>query len=69
MLKRRKGALTRENCGCLRRYFRVDLDILRSRPGVFGKVTSNATVSRFFERTVKNPEVFSFGFSTLVKEL
>ena len=46
-----------------------DLDILRSQPGVFGKVPSNATVSRFFERTVKNPEVFDFGFSTLAKEL
>jgi hypothetical protein len=46
-----------------------DLDILRSQPGVFGKVPSNATVSRFFERTVKNPDVFDYGFSTLAKEL
>lgn len=46
-----------------------DLDILRSQPGLFGKVPSSATVSRFFERTVTNPEVFDYGFSTLSKEL
>ncbi|XAS74195.1 hypothetical protein VUN82_10400 [Micrococcaceae bacterium Sec5.1] len=43
-----------------------DLDILRSAPGVFGQLPSNATVSRFFERTVINPELFSYGFGTLV---
>jgi hypothetical protein len=46
-----------------------DLDILRSSPGVFGHLPSNATVSRFFERTVSNPELFSYGFETLTREL
>ena len=46
-----------------------DLDILRSSPGVFGQLPSNATVSRFFERTVTNPELFSYGFETLTREL
>lgn len=46
-----------------------DLDILRTGAGVFGKVASNATVSRFFERTVTNPEIFSYGFATLTREL
>ncbi|WP_346925594.1 IS1380 family transposase [uncultured Arthrobacter sp.] len=46
-----------------------DLDILRTGAGVFGKVASNATVSRFFERTVTNPEVFAYGFATLTREL
>ena len=46
-----------------------DLDILRSAPGVFGQLPSNATVSRFFERTVANPELFSYGFETLTREL
>lgn len=32
-------------------------------------MASNATISRFFERTVKNPEVFDYGFSTLSKQL
>ncbi|MEZ2392224.1 IS1380 family transposase [bacterium RCC_150] len=47
----------------------TDLDILRSSPGLFGPVPSNATVSRFFERTVANPELFSHGFETLTREL
>ncbi|WAH95563.1 IS1380 family transposase [Arthrobacter sp. MMS18-M83] len=46
-----------------------DLDMLRSSPGIFGPVPSNATVSRFFERTVANPELFSYGFETLTREL
>lgn len=46
-----------------------DLDILRAGAGVFGKVASNATVSRFFERTVTNPDLFSYGFATLTREL
>jgi hypothetical protein len=46
-----------------------DLDILRSSPGLFGQLPSNATVSRFFERTVANPELFSYGFETLTREL
>ena len=46
-----------------------DLDILRSSPGVFCQLPSNATVSRFFERTVANPELFSYGFETLTREL
>lgn len=46
-----------------------DLDILRSQPGLFGPVPSNATVSRFFERTVANPEVFDHGFTTLARQL
>ena len=33
-----------------------DLDMLRAWPGVFNQLPSNATVSRFFERTVRNPE-------------
>lgn len=46
-----------------------DLDILRSSPAVFGQLPSNATVSRFFERTVANPELFGYGFETLVRDL
>lgn len=46
-----------------------DLDILRSSPAAFGQLPSNATVSRFFERTVANPELFSYGFETLTREL
>lgn len=46
-----------------------DLDILRSSPEVFGQLPSNATVSRFFERTVTNPELFGYGFETLTREL
>lgn len=46
-----------------------DLDILRTGAGAFGKVASNATVSRFFERTAPNPDLFSYGFSTLTREL
>jgi hypothetical protein len=46
-----------------------DLDILRSSPGVFGQLPSNATVSRFFERTVANPELFSYGMETLTRAL
>ena len=46
-----------------------DLDILRSSPGLFGQLPSNATVSRFFERTVTNPELFTYGMETLTREL
>lgn len=46
-----------------------DLDILRAGDGVFGTVASNATVSRFFERTVTSPELFAYGFATLAREL
>jgi len=46
-----------------------DLDILRTGAGAFGNVASNATISRFFERTVTNPDVFSYGFATLTREL
>jgi len=46
-----------------------DLDILRTGAGVFGNVASNATISRFFERTVANPDVFDYGFATLTREL
>ncbi|WP_028279261.1 hypothetical protein [Arthrobacter sp. H5] len=45
-----------------------DLDILRTSAGVFGQVPSNATISRFFERTVANPDVFNYGFNTLARE-
>lgn len=46
-----------------------DLDILRSSPGLFSQLPSNATVSRFFERTAANPELFSYGFETLTRQL
>jgi hypothetical protein len=46
-----------------------DLDILRSSPAAFGQLPSNATVSRFFERTVAMPELFSYGVETLTREL
>jgi hypothetical protein len=46
-----------------------DLDILRTGAGVFGELASNATISRFFERTVTNPDVFTYGFATLTREL
>lgn len=45
------------------------LDVLRNSPGVFGQVASNATISRFFERTVGNPGLFAYGFSTMTREL
>lgn len=47
----------------------TDLDMLRAAPGVFGQLPSNATVSRFFERTVVNPELFAHGFGTLARQL
>lgn len=40
----------------------TDLDILCVSPCVFGPAPSNATVSRFFERTVANSELFAYGF-------
>ena len=43
------------------------MDILRA--GVFGTVALNATVSRFFGRSVTNPDLFSYGFATLSREL
>jgi hypothetical protein len=46
-----------------------DLDILRVSPGAFGQLPSNATVSRFFERTVTNPELFGYGIETLTRQL
>ena len=46
-----------------------DLDMLRTGDGVFGNVASNAAISRFFERTVTNPDLFSYGFATLTREL
>lgn len=46
-----------------------DLDILRSSPGAFGQLPSNATVSRFFGRAVTNPELFGYGFETLTREM
>ncbi len=46
-----------------------DLDMLRAAPGLFGQLPSNATVSRFFERTVTNPELFAYGFETLARQL
>jgi hypothetical protein len=46
-----------------------DLDLLRVSPGVFGQLPSNATVFRFFERTVANPELFGYGIETLTREL
>ena len=45
-----------------------DLDIPRSF-GVFGQLPSNATVSRFFEGTMVNPELLNYGFETLTREL
>ncbi|MFK4299900.1 hypothetical protein ABH924_005090 [Arthrobacter sp. GAS37] len=46
-----------------------DLDMLRTSPGLFGALPSNATLSRFFERTVANRELFGYGFETLTREL
>lgn len=46
-----------------------DLDMFRTQPGLFGPVASNATVSRFFDRTAANPEVFAHGFETLTRTL
>lgn len=46
-----------------------DLYILRPGAGMFGAVPSNATVSRFFERTVANPDLFAHGFATSTREL
>ena len=41
-----------------------DLDMLRSSAGVFGKVASNATMSRFFQQAAAAPDVFDYGFAT-----
>lgn len=46
-----------------------DLDILRGSAGVFGKVASNATMSRFFQQAAAAPDVFDHGFATLTREL
>lgn len=46
-----------------------DLDMLRTSPGLFGQVASNATVSRFFDRINNDAEVFEHGFATLAPEL
>jgi len=37
--------------------------------GRFPPTRPNATVSRFFERTVANPELFAYGCATLSREL
>jgi hypothetical protein len=36
---------------------------------VFRKVASNAMISRFFERTVTDPDLFSYGFATFDTEV
>lgn len=36
-----------------------DLDMPRTNPGLFGKVASNATTSRFFEPIAEIPEAFT----------
>ncbi|MHA7156411.1 IS1380 family transposase, partial [Arthrobacter sp. TMN-50] len=46
-----------------------DLDMFRTQPGVFGTVASNATVSRFFDRTAANPDAFAHGAETLARAL
>ncbi len=46
-----------------------DLDMLRSSAGVFGKVASNATMSRFFQQAAAAPDVFAYGFATMTREL
>ena len=46
-----------------------DLDMLRSSAGVFGKVASNATMSRFFQQAAAAPDVFDYGFATMAREL
>lgn len=46
-----------------------DLEMLRSSDGVFGKVASNATMSRFFQQTAAAAEVFDYGFATMSREL
>ncbi|PXA64696.1 hypothetical protein CVS29_14185 [Arthrobacter psychrochitiniphilus] len=42
-----------------------DLYILRSRLSVFGKNTSNSTISRSIQRSVANLDLFAYGFQTL----
>ncbi|WP_460437205.1 transposase, partial [Arthrobacter tecti] len=46
-----------------------DLDMLRSSPGMFGQLPSNATVSRFFDRAAANPDGFTHGCETLTRRL
>lgn len=46
-----------------------DLDVLRNSPGLFGRVPSNATVSRFVERAANQPEAFTYGFETLMRSM
>ncbi|WP_431710495.1 IS1380 family transposase [Glutamicibacter uratoxydans] len=46
-----------------------DLDILRTSAGVFGPVSSEATVSRFMGRVKHMPEAFTYGYQTMSKTL
>lgn len=43
--------------------------MLRSSAGVFGKIASNATMSRFFQHAAAAPDVFDYGFAAMASEL
>lgn len=47
----------------------ADLDMVRTSPGLFGHLASNATISRFFDRVGENPEVFAHGLATLTSRM
>lgn len=47
----------------------TDTDQLRTTPGVFGPVASDATFSRFFTRLTEHPGAFDYAFATLQREV
>ena len=46
-----------------------DVDLLRTNPGLFGPVASEATVSRFMNRIKDMPEAFTHGYQTMSRSL
>lgn len=47
----------------------ADIDQLRAAPELFGRVASDATVSRFMGRIKEQPDAFSYGFATMTRSL
>ncbi|WP_413455087.1 IS1380 family transposase [Glutamicibacter sp. FR1] len=47
----------------------TDTDQLRTTPGVFGQVASEATFSRFFTRLAEHPGAFDYAFATMQREV
>lgn len=46
-----------------------DVDLLRTNPGLFGPVASEATVSRFMHRIKDMPDAFTHGYQTMSRTL